>query len=256
MSRLTGVCACLIVLLAGCADEGAEQRSASVCFNAEMYKPGASIISVYRRYRADSDSEISAVDGPDFVTSISVSGPVDFKGTKVFERSVSSGSAYVSGTRNFYFTLDGLVVVDYGVSSLAGDPANPTIGTRSYSPPLRSATTNFSLQVGESINEDFVYSLSGATATESSSLSQTFVGFEDVSTPAGVFRQACHFAFPSESEGVDTTTHVWIARTSGIEIKRSTVVFYTYGGVPATLEVRYETQQLVLATLNGVLVSP
>lgn len=254
MSRLTGVCACLIVLLAGCADEGTEERSASVCFNPKVYESGASIYSVYRPYRTESDSGNDVVSGQDFVKTVSVSGPVVFQGTESFERAVTSTYTFAV-PRRFYFALDGQVIVDYGASADVGDLANPITTTVSYSPPLRSSTTNFSLQVGERIDESFASSVDGGPAIDESS-SQVFIGFEDVSTPAGVFAQACHFAFPSKRDGVDTTAHIWLARGSGIEIKRANVVFVTYGGVPAVFEARRENQQLVLATLNGVLVSP
>lgn len=254
MSRFTGVCACLIILLAGCADEGTEERSASVCFNPKVYESGASIYSVYRPYRVEPDAGNDVVSGPDFVRTVSVSGPVSFQGAESFERAVTSTYTFEVPHR-IYFVLDGPVIVDYGQSRDVGDSANPTTTTVSYSPPLRSSTTNFSLQVGERIDESFAYSVDGAPAKDETS-SQVFVGFEDVSTPAGKFVRACHFALPSERDGVDTTAHVWIARVSGIEIKRAYVVLVTHGGIHPVFEAQHWSQQLVLATLNGVLVSP
>lgn len=254
MSRFAWICACLVVLSAGCADDGTEERSASVCFNPKVYEPGASIDSVFRPYRVDSGSGNDVVSGPDFVRAVSVSGPVSFQGTESLESAVASGYTFAVPRRS-YFVLDGQVIVDYGAWADVGYPGNPVPTTVSYSPPRRAATTNFSLQAGERIDESFASSVDGGPPTDESS-SQIFVGFEDVSTPAGVFAQACHFAFPSERDGMDTTAHVWIARGSGIEVKRASVVLVTYGGVPPVFEARDENQQLVLATLNGVLVSP
>lgn len=239
--------AACIALIAGCGDGGsrdATPETASACFNPDAYAPGAVTVAVYRPYDADSQ----VITGPDFVRTTSVTGPVSFQGTQTLDQFVTSESYGF----HQYLTLEGLVVVVHGMTRF--DRAfydNPRSTTVSYNPPLRSVS-NYSLRVGEAVTESPSVVVDGEQVAASASTLK-FVGFEDVSTPAGVFRQTCHFAYPSTTDGVDTTNHIWVARTAGVAVQMTSVVL-AYGGAERTVQRR--SQRLVLATLNGVLIAP
>lgn len=194
---------------------------------------------------------LTRVNGPDVVRTTTVSGPVPFQAVQALDRFTVSGNYGY----HLYFSLDGLVVVAHGnrtVSGLFDD--NQITRTAAYAP-LARTVLDFSLRVGENRTETLRVFVDGQPAgTIVSSI--TFAGFEDVTTPAGVFQGACHFVYPSSQEGVDTTVNAWFARGSGVEVRTLTTTLVAEPGNdgPRLTPVR-EDLRLVLATLNGMLVS-
>jgi hypothetical protein len=250
--RSSAALAVCLACAAGCGDGNSSSdapRTADVCLNPVVYSPGATVVAVYR----PSDADTGKATGPDFVRTASVTGPVSFQGTQALDRSVTDGDNY---GRHQFFVRDGPTLVVHGsalIQDLYGNPV--TAHTVAYSPPSRT-WLDFSLRAGETRTETLEALVNG-DRTEVVKASITFVGFESVATAAGVFEGACHFAYPSTREGIDTTEDVWIARGTGVEVRSlSVVVVYEDTASGPSMQAVRRDRRLVQATLNGALVTP
>jgi len=182
---------------------------------------------------------------------IRVAGPAVFNGNQATQLDVTGtitagDGAGVTTRAKTYLRLNGAVEDTFGGTSDLIPP--PGTGTAVYSPPRRG---RFDLAVGASFTQTVTETMtitgsptSNGSHSRSQTTTRTFLGFEDVSVPAGTFAQACKWRDDiqvSDAPGVTTTATEWVARQSGLPLR-------TLSGA--------SDQVLLSASINGVPVTP
>jgi hypothetical protein len=158
----------------------------------------------------------------------------------------ASGAAEVM-IKLSHATISAEAVLNHGVTT---ESSAGVVATRVTNTP--ALAFRYDLKAGESSSQTVVQEVDGDTGNASTvSLTSTYVGREEVTVPAGTFRQACRFSHRMADTGHSNVFHVthWVARGSGVMLKSEmTIVFegQTLSG----------SQELLSATQNGVAVTP
>ena len=207
-----------------------------VCFNPDLFKAGGRWQVVNR--------DFSLTPSFDVTRTWDVSGGATFQGTTgLLEMLVT-----LNGTDSVRFFYDpdlsgGLRNLGNIVTVSVSGSLYTSIST--YTPPLLNR--QYLLKPGESDTQSYtdnsqLYDSSGnpfgSPSTYSFSQTTTFVGYEDVTVPAGTFRNACRYRIDADGG----TNDVWLtASGQGVVLKSIT----TSGG-----SVLYH-EELVSGTVNG-----
>lgn len=146
-----------------------------------------------------------------------------------------------------YEAVDGTKLLNPRFDNLSGSTIT---GTNTTEP---ATYVDFGLTAGQSHTLNYVARYTNATAgttiTSAESETITFVGREDVSTPAGSFVGTCHFKIAYTVDGETTAADAWIAAGSGVLVRSTFKVAVTGGDY-------VYTETLVAGTVNGVPLRP
>ncbi len=211
--------------------------TAVTCFNPALFVPGGNWQLVYR--------DLTLTPPLDLLNTQLISGPVSFGGTPgLLEQTTDVGI----GVTRAYFGADlSLGLVNHGNATTVNVGGSDYIATITYSPAYvdrrfligpgqsASASTSYTMTLVDASGNPF-----GSPSTGTFTNTTTFVGYEDVTVPAGTFRKACHYRIGSSSGGL---TDQWVTSSGqGVMVKVTT----SDGAGGFT-----QNQELVSGTVNG-----
>lgn len=196
--------------------------NASVCLDPASYATGA---RWDLNYQLTNGAQIRTMR-----TEIEVNGPESFNGQNAIE--IKSTIFYLTGAGagttavNWSYSQ----VQNLDVLTTGSKTNNPLVqgftstSTTTFNPP---PIFRYSLNSGESVTTNYtatqVTVIAGlpvppTTSIHSGSRTWTFLGFEDVTVPAGIFIGACKWASTIVTDGIPDNSTLWITR-KGVSVK-------------------------------------
>ena len=194
--------------------------SASECFDPRYLAAGTKSVLNYRLVENGAVTQTSKTESE-------IVGPTTFNGRSAIEEKAKveiltgTGAGTKDESRNF-LAVQGLDLLALGSVTQATDSGVTLTQTTVLDPP---AVFRFSLSAGQSVTTNYVATTTTTglpfgvpPSTSSQSVTYTFLGFEDVSVPAGSFGAACKWLISTTVDGQTVSTTQWITR-KGVPLK-------------------------------------